>query len=211
MKHTNKALLVGVSSLMLLLTGCQSAAKEAVSLNEKVDTATKDLQAQFLELTEYEDALQAQFEKTLEEDETFETLVDESSPLFENINGRTEVLENMQGTHDTLVENISAYEALDMSDLPEQEVESLKTDLAMASEQLNEFIDFYTQSLSTQKAYFTSLAEETATYDTFISGIQSVNEEQEAIREKTLELDTTLASLEAKENTLTKMLTEDAN
>ena len=211
MKKINKYMLVGLSSMSMLLTACQSDAKEALSINEKIETSKQDLADQFTTLADQEKNLQAQFEKTLEEDETFSTIADESSALFENIKQRTDVLDSMEKTQDEFKNELESYEKLDMKDLPEKEVEAIKKELSDMSQKLTEFIDFYKNTLSKQKEYFSSLAEESSTYETFTSGIDALNENQENVHTKIVELDTTLSSLESKTNEINNQLQDSSD
>lgn len=206
MKNKNQFMLLGISSIGLLLAGCKSDVQSAISISENLEQSKNDLVSQFTELSTQEKQLQSQFEKTLQEDESFETISDESSDLFTNLKARTDILEKMTDTHKQLEDEYASFEKLDDKKLPVEKMDAVKKELSESAAQLKAFTDMYTDSLSQQKDYFLSLAEDTATYETFTEGIHGINEKQETISTAINELDGHLVSLDASNKELHQLL-----
>lgn len=211
MKNLTRFTALGVSSVALLTAGCKSDAKTALSLTDSIEDQKETLIKEFTSLSKQEKDLQTLFEKTLEEDEKFDTLKDGSSPVFENIQFRHDILEKIDEVRGNFEKESESLSKLEAKDLPEDQKSGLATSLSELSSQLKDFQKFYGDSLMQQKDYFESLPEEKATYETFTEGITGVNEKQKESNQKSAQIEKSLKELDDANQKLRKTLDDLLN
>jgi len=195
MKKTTQFTALGLSSIALLMAGCKSDAKSALTITDSITDKKDQLIEEFTSLNKQEKDLQPLFEKTLEEDDEFATLRDGSSPVFENIQYRHDILEKIDELKGSFEQEQDSLQKLDEKELPKELTDEVRQSLGDLSKQLTAFQKFYSDSLSNQKNYFESLADEKATYETFTDGLSSLNEKQEESNQHIVELDETVNKL----------------
>lgn len=186
---------LGLSTFLLASCDGENIKEMQSSVNE-IDQIHDDIITELNALTDEEAELQTSFDETLKSDEELSTFADGSAPVFENIESRREHLESIKSLDkqfEEQEENLASYEGESLSG---EELDGLNSIIDEFSSQLQEFTKEYDASLTSQKDYFTSIAGEKATYDTFSEGISTVNEQQSAMQEDLVTLDETLVSLD---------------
>lgn len=207
--NKNLTMTLTLSATALFLAGCSSNIDAAKSASENITGDLSDIQEEFVDLQKEEQALQALFNETLEQDENFETLADNSSAVFENIKARTESIEELKGKQGELEEEFTALNDLEADGLPADLFEETKSQLDGSAKALDAFITHYSENLNQQSDYFQSLASEDASYETFTEGIRSINEQQETLYEKFTALDIAFSSLNETNQAFYDALNED--
>lgn len=206
---------LAVSSTALLLAGCDDGEnledmQEATQELDRLRTETAD---ELNHLYDLETDLQNSFSETLESDDELTTLGDGSSPVFENIESREAVLENIAAHEEEMSEHQSTLDTYEGELLDQSEIDAVMSDVDTFTDQLSQYREYYQAALSSQDSYFVSLSENGATYEDFVDGIQSINDERDELREYLLVLDETLVdfgeSLDQLQTSIDNQLTED--
>lgn len=206
---------LAVSSTALLLAGCDDGEnledmQEATQELDQLRTETAD---ELNHLYDLETDLQNSFSETLESDDELTTLGDGSSPVFENIESREAVLENIAAHEEEMSEHQSTLDTYEGELLDQSEIDAVMSDVDTFTDQLSQYREYYQAALSSQDSYFVSLSENGATYEDFVDGIQSINDERDELREYLLVLDETLVdfgeSLDQLQTSIDNQLTED--
>ena len=206
---------LAVSSTALLLAGCDDGEnledmQEATQELDRLRTETAD---ELNHLYDLETDLQNSFSETLESDDDLTTLGDGSSPVFENIESREAVLENIAAHEEEMSKHQSTLDTYEGELLDQSEIDAVMSDVDTFTDQLIQYRENYQAALSSQDSYFVSLSENGATYEDFVDGIQSINDERDELREYLLVLDETLVdfgeSLDQLQTSIDNQLTED--
>ena len=206
---------LAVSSTALLLAGCDDGEnledmQEATQELDRLRTETAD---ELNHLYDLETDLQNSFSETLESDDELTTLGDGSSPVFENIESREAVLENIAAHEEEMSEHQSTLDTYEGELLDQSEIDAVMSDVDTFTDQLSQYRENYQAALSSQDSYFVSLSENGATYEDFVDGIQAINDERDELREYLLVLDETLVdfgeSLDQLQTSIDNQLTED--
>ena len=206
---------LAVSSTALLLAGCDDGEnledmQEATQELDRLRTETAD---ELNHLYDLETDLQNSFSETLESDDELTTLGDGSSPVFENIESREAVLENIAAHEEEMSEHQSTLDTYEGELLDQSEIDAVMSDVDTFTDQLSQYRENYQAALSSQDSYFVSLSENGATYEDFVDGIQAINDERDELREYLLVLDETLVdfgeSLDQLQTSIDDQLTED--
>lgn len=204
----NKALyyplLVGAT---LALAGCANEVDTMSTAVEETTTVTDQVVSNLNEIIEHESNLQSQFEQTLNEDAELATLGDGSATVYENIDSRETLLGDLESSNtefDAIIEEVNGIE-------PEQftteEVESLYSSVDATSTSLESYISSYQTFLDNQRSYFESLGADDANYETFQTGIDSVQEEDAQIQELVSQLNSNLTQVNETVQTLSEKIT----
>lgn len=206
---------LAVSSTALLLAGCDDGEnledmQEATQELDRLRTETAD---ELNHLYDLETDLQNSFSETLESDDELTTLGDGSSPVFENIESREAVLENIAAHEEEMSEHQSTLDTYEGELLDQSEIDAVMSDVYTFTDQLSQYRENYQAALSSQDSYFVSLSENGAIYEDFVDGIRSINDEHDELREYLLVLDETLVdfgeSLDQLQTSIDNQLTED--
>lgn len=206
---------LAVSSTALLLAGCNDGEnledmQEATQELDRLRTETAD---ELNHLYDLETDLQNSFSETLESDDELTTLGDGSSPVFVNIESREAVLENIAAHEEEMSEHQSTLDTYEGELLDQSEIDAVMSDVDTFTDQLSQYRENYQAALSSQDSYFVSLSENGASYEDFVDGIQSINDERDEHREYLLVLDETLVdfgeSLDQLQTSIDNQLTED--
>lgn len=206
---TKKWVMLTLSAVPLVLAGCDSEnlddVQEATNEIERItDEAVQDIN----QLAETEGQMQDQFSETLETDEDLATLRDESAPVFENITQREEILTGLEGIEDDLETQQQVLATYEGELLDPEEIEQVDTAVDDFESSLSTYITAYYDSITSERAFFTSIAEEDASYEDFADGIESINDERESLREPLMDLDETLVELDQYLGTLQTSIEE---
>lgn len=185
-----------LGAFSLLLAGCDDgenleAMQEATEELDRLKTEAVD---ELNQLYSTEAGLQEAFSDTLENDTDLSTMGDGSAPVFDNIEARESILSTIEALEDEMEQHQDTLDNYEGEQLDTEAVSAVSADIDTFQDHLSQYRDRYHSTLEDQHTYFTSLADTNATYDDFVAGIQSVNEERDELRETLLELDTFLVS-----------------
>ena len=206
---------LAVSSTALLLAGCDDGEnlEDMQQATQELDRLRTETADELNHLFDLETDLQDSFSETLESDDELTTLGDGSSPVFENIESREAVLENIAENEEEMSEHQSTLDTYEGELLYQSEIDAVMSDVDTFTDQLSQYRENYQAALSSQDSYFVSLSENGATYEDFVDGIQSINDERDELREYLLVLDETLVdfgeSLDQLQTSIDNQLTED--
>lgn len=186
-----KLVFASVSTLALFLTGCDDGEnlEDMQEATEEIDRIKTETIEDLNDLSGAEAELQTHFSDTLESDDDLSTLSDGSSPVFENIEARENVLASIEEKEAELEEHQSTLADYEGEQLDQSEVDQVVADIDAFTEHLADYRSHYEASLSTQSEYFNSISAEDATYDEFVEGIETINDEQAELRNHLLEMD----------------------
>lgn len=206
---TKKWALLSLSAIPFILAGCDTDNLDSVQESStEIDRVKSETVETFNQLVTLETNLQAHFDETLQTDEELTTLSDETSPVFENISAREDLvaeLETKQSDFDAFQESLTTYEGerLDHAELAavDEAVENFKT-------HLSSYLEGYQTSLTNQREYFTGIAQDEATYDTFTEGIHALNDERHTLSQSIPEMDNVLVELDDHLSTLQSSIDE---
>lgn len=204
-----KWVMLTLSAVPLILAGCDSenldGMQEAANEIERItDEAVEDIN----QLAETETQLQDQFSETLETDEDLATLRDESSPVFENITQREEILSSLEGIENDLEGHQEVLASYEGESLDSEQIEQVDTVVDDFESSLSNYIDAYYESIASERAFFTGIAEEDASYEDFAEGIETLNDEREGLREPLMNLDGILVDLDDRVSELQSSIEE---
>ena len=206
---------LAVSSTALLLAGCDDGEnlEDMQQATQELDRLRTETADELNHLFDLETDLQNSFSETLESDDELTTLGDWSSPVFENIESREAVLENIAAHEEEMSEHQSTLDTYEGELLDQSEIDAVMSDVDTFTDQLSQYRENYQAALSSQDSYFVSLSENGASYEDFVDGIQSINDERDELREYLLVLDETLVdfgeSLDQLQTSIDNQLTED--
>ena len=206
---------LAVSSTALLLAGCDDGEnlEDMQQATQELDRLRTETADELNHLFDLETDLQDSFSETLESDDELTTLGDGSSPVFENIESREAVLENIAENEEEMSEHQSTLDTYEGELLYQSEIDAVMSDVDTFTDQLSQYRENYQAALSSQDSYFVSLSENGASYEDFVDGIQSINDERDELREYLLVLDETLVdfgeSLDQLQTSIDNQLTED--
>ncbi|EXJ22485.1 hypothetical protein ADIAL_2071 [Alkalibacterium sp. AK22] len=197
-----------IGTLSLLLAGCDDGEnletmQEATEELDRLKTETVD---ELNQLYATEADLQEAFSDTLETDAELSTMEDGSSPVFDNIEAREAILSTIEELEDEMEQHQDTLDSYDGEQLDSEEVTTVSENVNTFQNHLSQYRDRYSSTLNEQHTYFTGLSDSDATYDDFVAGIQSVNEERDELRETLLELDEFLVSYRSNLNTLSSSI-----
>lgn len=205
--------LLSLSAASLFMASCDDGEniEEMHEATLEIDRIKNETIEGLNELYALENDLQERFSETLETDTDLATLADGSSPVFANIASRQEIINQLETNQDELGTNKDTLDTYEGEQLQQQEVDDVTAQVDTFNEHLSSYREMYQLSLDNQRVYFTSLSDEEATYDDFVEGIQSVNEERQSVREHLLELDDELVVLDESVQTLMNTMEELLN
>lgn len=203
--------LVTISALSLFLASCDDGEnvegmQEATQELDRLKTETAD---ELNQLYDIEADLQESFSETLETDGELATLNDGSSPVFENIESRRTVIDSIEENETEMESHQDTLASYEGERLNQDEIDEVTSDVDTFREHLAQYRDHYLETLSSQEDYFTSIANEDATYDNFSDGIQSINEERDELRAHLLEIDDVLVELSSSLDQLSTTIEDD--
>lgn len=202
MKYNSRHLLLAASST-LLLAACSSNNVE--SINETTTEASdihSELVTNFNELFEYESNLQTRFNETIEEDSELTSLEDESSLVYENIDQRSGLLDEIESLSSDLQSEADTFANYSGEDLAQDKLQSLSDNLNELDSSISDYSSNYSTALDNQSSYFDNLTNNDAEYQDFINGIESINEEHSALKESASAIDQQLSQTAQQLNNL---------
>ncbi|GEK89080.1 Putative cell-wall binding lipoprotein [Alkalibacterium putridalgicola] len=194
---TKKWVLLSLSAVPIVLAGCDSEnLGEVQEATTEIERITDEAVADINQLAQTETELQELFSETLETDEELATLQDESSPVFENITAREEILADLEAVENDLETQQEILATYDGESLEQEQIQGVDTVVYDFEESLSTYVDTYYQTLEGEREFFAEISDEEATYDDFVNGIETLNEERESLREPLMNLDEILVDLD---------------
>lgn len=204
---TKKKLTITLSlASALVLSACSNQLNSAQKSAENIQTKTDEMITEFDAIAANEAELQGQFESTLAEDAELATFADESSPVFENITNRKESVDTLGQLNEDLQSDVERLSGLDEAELPANEIQAVTDSTNQLISQLETYVESYDQALTSQSDYFKSLASEDANYETFSSGMQEINEQDQSITELATEIESSMADVKSANQALVDSL-----
>lgn len=206
----NRWKLLTISTLSLVMVGCDDGEnlEEMQASTAELDRLTTESVDDLNQLVVSEGNLQAQFDETMESDSDLATLSDGSSPVFENIESRRTLITQLEEKEAEMITNQETLATYEGERLNQQEVDQVISNVDSFSEHLSTYLEAYASTLDSQENYFNGLAGDDATYEDFIDGITTINEERESLREPLTELDAHISELDNSINQLHSSIEE---
>lgn len=203
--------LVTISALSLFLASCDDGEnvegmQEATEELDRLKTETVD---ELNQLYDLEANVQSEFSETLETDGELATLSDGSSPVFENIESRRNVLDSIEEKESEMETHQDTLDSYEGERLDHNEIDEVSSGIDTFIEHLSQYRNHYLETLSSQEDYFTSIAGDDATYEDFTDGIQTINEERDELREHLLEIDAFLVELSSSLDQLSSTIEDE--
>lgn len=200
MKNTKKSILL-VSSI-LMLSACASYDLDNMQdLSVTIEDETEELVNEFNTLYDLETDLLSTFESDLEADQDLATFNNNNAAVFENISNREEALSSISDLNKNLIEHAEFLADYDSEELNPEEPKALSNQLTELTDLIDNYTTDYKTALENQTTYFESLGKNDATADSFIDGINIINNEHEQLLEQSNQINEifgeTLSELES--------------
>jgi len=194
----NKWKFLAMSTLSLVMIGCDDGEnlEDMQTSTAELDRLTSESVDDLNQLIVSEGNLQEQFDATMESDTDLATLSDGSSAVFENIESRRTLMTQLEEKEAEMLANQDILTTYEGELLDQQEVDQVITNIDSFSELLTTYLDAYASTLDSQENYFNGLASDDATYEDFVDGITTINEERDSLREPLTALDTQIGELD---------------
>lgn len=194
-------------AVSLFLTACgNNDVAEAIKSTTSVETKTEQVVDDLNAITEQEKNLQQTFEATLSKDESLSTLGDGTSSVFANVDARSAALSELKETAAAMKEEQLLLDEKMSDELPQEELDKLTTGIEHLTATLDDYITHYETVLAEQANYFTDLSKEEATYETLITGMETINKQDTKTKEWLLQLDQQLVEVQDSHKTTKESL-----
>lgn len=211
MKNTKKSiLLVG---LMIMLSGCASYDLDNMQkLSVTIEDETEELVNEFNTLYDLETELLSTFESDLDADHDLATFNNNNAAVFENVSNREEALSSISDLNNNLIEHADFLADYDSEELNPEEPQALSNQLTELTDLIDNYTTDYKTALENQTTYFESLGKNDATAESFIDGINNINNEHEQLLEQSNQINEifgeTLSELESFKQTVDQTMAE---
>ncbi|MDN6293371.1 MAG: YkyA family protein [Alkalibacterium sp.] len=191
--------LLSLSAIPILLAGCDSENLDSMQeATSEIERIADDTVNELNKLAETETELQKQFNETLETDGELSTLKDESSPVFENIEKREDILNELKKITEDFQSQQDVLKSYEGELLDSSEIKDVNTAVDDFEANLMNYTESYNQSLTDEREFFSDISKDEATYQDFVDGIKSLNEKRESLNEPLMTLDNTLVTIDEK-------------
>lgn len=191
--------LLSLSAIPILLAGCDSENLDSMQeATSEIERIADDTVNELNKLAETETELQKQFNETLETDGELSTLKDESSPVFENIEKREDILNELKNITEDFQSQQDVLKSYEGELLDSSEIKDVNTAVDDFEANLMNYTESYNQSLTDEREFFSDISKDEATYQDFVDGIKSLNEKRESLNEPLMTLDNTLVTIDEK-------------
>jgi len=200
-------LITNLFAVSLFLTACSNNdVAEAIESTTSVEAKTEQIVDDLNAITEQEKNLQQTFEETLSKDESLSTFGDGTSSVFENVDARSASLSELKETAAAMKEEQMLLDEKMSDELPQAELDKLTTSIEHLTASLADYATHYETVLAEQANYFKDLSKEEATYETLITGMETINEQDTKTKELLLQLDQQLVEVQASHKTTKESL-----
>lgn len=191
--------LLSLSAIPILLAGCDSENLDSMQeATSEIERIADDTVNELNKLAETETELQKQFNETLETDGELSTLKDESSPVFENIEKREDILNELKKITEDFQSQQDVLKSYEGELLDSSEIKDVNTAVDDFEANLMNYTESYNQSLTDEREFFSDISKDEATYQDFVDGIKSLNDKRENLNEPLMTLDNTLVTIDEK-------------
>lgn len=191
--------LLSLSAIPILLAGCDSENLDSMQeATSEIERIADDTVNELNKLAETETELQEQFNETLETDGELSTLKDESSPVFENIEKREDILNELKNITEDFQSQQDVLKSYEGELLDSSEIKDVNTAVDDFETNLMNYTESYNQSLTDEREFFSDISKDEATYQDFVDGIKSLNDKRENLNEPLMTLDNTLVTIDEK-------------
>lgn len=177
MLKRKSAWLVAIS---LVLAACGSQAEELEADRQAAKEQKERLVTALNEIQEQEMALQANFNEGLAADPEMASFYDGSAPVFVNIDSREEQLLQVKEAQQELQKLREELGEYDEEELPREQVAALQDTIAEIISLLEGYVPAYEEQLAQERDIFRSFGEEQADFNTFYTGLDTLNGESDA-------------------------------
>ncbi|MGO1747268.1 YkyA family protein, partial [Alkalibacterium gilvum] len=168
--------LLSLSAIPILLAGCDSENLDSMQeATSEIERIADDTVNELNKLAETETELQKQFNETLETDGELSTLKDESSPVFENIEKREDILNELKNITEDFQSQQDVLKSYEGELLDSSEIKDVNTAVDDFEANLMNYTESYNQSLTDEREFFSDISKDEATYQDFVDGIKSLN------------------------------------
>lgn len=191
LKNIKKSILLAGS--MLILSAC--ASYDLNSMQETsvtIEDETNESVNKFNTLFDLETELFTTFESDIETDQELASFSNNEAEVFNNISTREETISSISDLNTNLKDHAEFLAGYDGDELNSKNTNALSTQLNELTELIDTYTTDYTTAIDNQTAYFESLGSNDATADTFIEGMEAINEEHEQILEQSTQINIAL-------------------
>ena len=211
MKNTKISILLVGS--MIILSGCASYDLDNMQkLSVTIEDETEELVNEFNTLYDLETELLSTFESDLEADQDLATFNNNNAAVFENVSNREEALSSISDLNNNLIEHADFLADYDSEELNPEEPQALSNQLTELTDLIDNYTTDYKIALENQTTYFESLGKNDATAESFIDGINNINNEHEQLLEQSNQINEifgeTLSELESFKQTVDQTMAE---
>ena len=199
------------SSLILTACGSRVSVKDVEESADELNTSLENIVEANHQLNESELAMDNHFSTVLAEDKELTTLQDESASVMENVSEREMTVENINEYVETINDQANTLQNYEGTDLPEETIQQISDSLLDFTQQIEAYQERYIQSLAVQKDYLQDIASKEATYEEFIDGIDTVNEDYQSLQEETYALDEHFSKVAEQIDELNTLVAEESS
>lgn len=199
------------SSLILTACGSRVSVKDVEESADELNTSLENIVEANHQLNESELAMDNHFSTVLAEDKELTTLQDESASVMENVSEREMTVENINEYVETINDQANTLQNYEGTDLPEETIQQISDSLLDFTQQIEAYQERYIQSLTVQKDYLQDIASKEATYEEFIDGIDTVNEDYQSLQEETYALDEHFSKVAEQIDELNTLVAEESS
>lgn len=187
---------LAIASLGFLLAGCQKVDNQkAYESGEELATIQNDIVANFENLHELENNFQTVFEESLNAEKDLSNLADQDDPVYQNINERHQLVENISESAQKSQELVDLLKEFEGDDRLAEPITHVVNHFETLNKSLAEFQKNHQSYLETQGNYLLSLSRDDATHEDFTDGIEQINEKYTKEQEELQQLDEIMVSL----------------
>ena len=203
-----------LSAVMVLLGACGNPENKVLSSIEDIEAETAPALTNSIQsMIDYEAEISGLFNEALT-DEELADFKDDQSPLYQNLNERTEMAEGLSKIIEALQNKAEELESANVSGsetLNKETVQNLSVTLGELAEDVKNVQSGYEEVLSSEKAFFESLKNEEADYNTLTDGMAEVNGVHEEVTEYYESINEQLATFQNYSNEVKNALGEETS
>lgn len=199
---------------MVILGACGSPEHKVSSNIEEIEENTAPALTNSIQsMIDYEAELSDLFNESLT-DETLTSFKDDQSPLYQNLNERSELAVGLAKIHEELQDSAEKLKSADVSGsdtLNEETVDNLSAAAGQLAEEVKNVQTGYQEVISSETAFFESLVSEEADYTTLTDGMAEVNGLHEEVAAHYQSINEQLAAFENYSNEVKTALDEETS
>lgn len=200
----------GFSSSLILLTACNSVNLEGIAEStEEIDSQLIEFIETDKKMKQEEEDFDSQFQSLLIEDESLDSLQDESAELFKNINKREDEIIQHEEQATAIQEQAEYIASYDGNELDSEFIQEASDRFLEFSEMIRAYDEDYKESIEVQEGYLSRIASEEADYEDFLEGLDEVNTNYLSLQESKQNLDNDFTQIYDDINKLEELTKEE--